>query len=249
MKRVKKILLKTAVIIFWLLIWQTVSLLVNRELLIDIPSPLSTLNAVFLLCQRSLFWESVAGTLIRVITGFFSALFAGMLIAWFSHKNEFVYRLFSPLLRLMRAVPVAAFIFLVFLWVQKDAIPTLIAFLTVLPIVAENLRLSLCAIDKNLIEMAKVMEMKRGQIFRFIIYPSVKPAFTSSVINGLGFAFKAGVAAEVICKSAESLGELLWVGKNNIDYDEVFAVTAVIVFLSVAIEGILKYLLKEKKND
>ena len=54
--------------------------------------------------------------------------------------------------------------------------------------------------------------------------------------SGIGFAWKSGVAAEVICRTQQSLGNLLWAGKSSIDYDEVFAVTLLIVLLSVLIQ-------------
>ena len=54
--------------------------------------------------------------------------------------------------------------------------------------------------------------------------------------SGIGFAWKSGVAAEVICRTQQSLGNLLWAGKSGIDYDEVFAVTLLIVLLSVLIQ-------------
>jgi NitT/TauT family transport system permease protein len=99
-------------------------------------------------------------------------------------------------------------------------------------------------VDKSLVEMARVMGMKKGKVFRFITFPSIKPAYSAALVTGLGFAWKSGVAAEVISRTETSLGNLLWIGKNAIDYDEVFAVTAVIVVFSMIFEYLLKLTLK-----
>ena len=191
------------------------------------------------------FWLSALYSLYRVLIGFLFAVIVATILAVLCQKVKILNEFISPVLRLMRAVPVAAFIILVFLWVKEKNIPTLIAFLTVLPIIWENTYNALCSVDKNLIEMALVMGMKKGSILRYITFPSIKPAYSAALITGLGFAWKSGVAAEVISRTEISLGNLLWIGKNAIDYDEVFAVTAVIVLFSVIFEYLLKMTLSK----
>lgn len=239
-----KLVKRLLIAVFWLLLWQITFGVANKGLLIDIPTPVMTLKALLRLSGDSEFWWSAVYSLLRVVIGFLLSVVVGALMGYLSFKSKTLSDFFSPILRLMRAVPVAAFIILVFLWVDSALIPQLIAFLTVLPIIWENTEKSFMGVDKNLTEMARVMGMKKTDVFRFIVFPSVKPVLTASLITGLGFAFKSGVAAEVICKSAKSLGELLWVGKTSVSYDEVFAVTAVIIILSIFLEWIIKTLLK-----
>ncbi len=239
-KTVKKLLIG----FFWLLLWQITFSIANKGLLIDIPTPIMTFSAFLRLCKTAQFWLSAVYSLLRVVIGFLMSVLVGVVMGYLSYRFKLMSDFFSPILRLFRAVPVAAFIILVFLWVESALIPQLIAFLTVLPIIWENTEKSLLGVDKSLTEMARVMGMKKTDAFRYIIYPSIKPTLTASLITGLGFAFKSGVAAEVICKSANSLGELLWVGKTSIAYDEVFAVTAVIIIMSIFLEWIIKTLLK-----
>lgn len=245
-----KFLKKLLIAVFWIVLWQVAFSIANNSLLIDIPTPVMTVKAFVRLCGQSTFHIAALYTLLRVLLGFFLSVLFGVLMGYISFKIKAVKDFFSPILRLIRAVPVAAFIILVFLWVDTAFIPQLIAFLTVLPIIWESTEKALSAVDINLTEMAKVMGMKTADTLKYIIYPEIKPHLTASLITGLGFAFKSGVAAEVICKSAKSLGELLWVGKTSISYDEVFAVTAMIIILSIFLEWIIKKLLREgAKND
>ncbi|MBE6729139.1 MAG: ABC transporter permease subunit [Ruminococcaceae bacterium] len=239
-----KIVRKTFIAFFWILLWQLLFCFVNKNLLIPMPTPVMTVKAIIRLLGSLSFWLAVAFSLLRVVIGYISAVVTGIFMGYISFKVKTVSELFSPVLRLIKAVPVAAFIILVFLWVDTAHIPQLIAFLTVLPIIWESTENALSTVDKGLTEMAKVMGMKGKNILRYIVFPEIKPILTASLITGLGFAFKSGVAAEVICKSASSLGELLWVGKTTIAYDEVFAVTAVIILLSILLEWIIKKLLK-----
>lgn len=242
---VKKIIKKFIIILFFLVLWQVVAFFANKDLLIGIPTPFSVAMAFIRLSKNISFWLSALYSLYRVLIGFLFAVIVATILAVLCQKVKILNEFISPVLRLMRAVPVAAFIILVFLWVKEKNIPTLIAFLTVLPIIWENTYNALCSVDKNLIEMALVMGMKKGSILRYITFPSIKPAYSAALITGLGFAWKSGVAAEVISRTEISLGNLLWIGKNAIDYDEVFAVTAVIVLFSVIFEYLLKMTLSK----
>lgn len=244
--QVKRILRKTAIVLFWILLWQVLAYFANINLLIAVPTPVSTVSAFLRLCKVSEFWISAVSSLYRVLAGYLLAVAVGTVFAFLSDKFTLVGEFFSPILRLMRAVPVAAFIILVFLWVPDKNIPGLIAFLTVLPLIWINCQQTLSTVDKSLIEMARVMGMKKRGVFRYIVFPSIKPAYTAALVTGLGFAWKSGVAAEVISRTEISLGNLLWIGKNSIDYDEVFAVTAVIVIFSIALEQLLGFLLRKE---
>ena len=148
----------------------------------------------------------------------------------------------QALLRLIRAIPVAVFTIVVFLWVSRAYIPSTIVFLTVLPIVWSNMETGLRHIDRQLSEMAQVFGMRRRDTLRHIILPQLRPYAAAAIATGLGFAWKSGIAAEVICRTQGSLGDLLWSGKASVSYDEVFALTVVIVLCSSLLQGAAAHL-------
>ena len=69
--------------------------------------------------------------------------------------------------------------------------------------------------------------------------PSVQPFFLTAAVNGLGFAWKSGVAAEVICRPDFSIGKQLQDAKTYLETPEVFAWTAVVILLSLLLERLL----------
>jgi NitT/TauT family transport system permease protein len=73
--------------------------------------------------------------------------------------------------------------------------------------------------------------------------PLIFPAFISSALTSLGFAWKSGIAAEVITKPLYSLGSMLEQSKTHLEIAEVFALTAVVAMLSLLLEITLKKLL------
>ena len=243
MIKYKRIIKKILIVAFWLLAWQIAFSLLNKNLLIAMPTPVTTVQAFISLAGEKEFWLSAAYSLIRIVLGFGCAVIIGTVFAVAANKFSVISAVFSPILRLMRAVPVAAFIILVFLWVSKDYIPQLIAFLTVLPIIWLTTEQALRGVDKGLTEMARVMGLGGFNTFRYIVFPAVLPSYSASLITGLGFAWKSGVAAEVICRSRDSLGDMLVVSQSSVEYSRVFAITAVIIIFSIALEGALKLLI------
>ena len=158
-----------AAVLFWLLMWQAGSALVNRHLLIPVPSVTDTLAAFWRLCKESNFWTAVAGSLLRIAAGFAAALLAGSVCAVISSRVSFFRILTAPLLALIRAIPVASFTILIFLWIERGRIPGTITFLTVFPVIWANMEAGLSAADIRLSEMASVFGMRRMEILRKIL--------------------------------------------------------------------------------
>ena len=249
MQATKKLLKNAAVLRFWLLVWQIAASTANRGLILDIPTPVTTARALFRMLPEGKLLYAAAGSVYRVALGYLIAAAAGVLCALAAHRFPIFKTLTAPVLQLIRAVPVAAFIILVFLWLKESAIPVFISFLMVFPLVWANTEAGLEAIDPLLLEMARVMELPKKDILRHIVLPAVLPPVAAALTTGLGFAWKSGVAAEVICRTGGSIGDMLWASKTSVDYDEVFAITVVIVILSVLLENALKLALRRYRRD
>ena len=185
-----------------------------------------------------------------VLVSYGVALLLGGICAFAAARWPLFRQLTAPLVQLIRAIPVAVFTIVVFLWVSRPYIPSTIVFLTVLPIVWSNVETGLRHADRQLSEMARVFGMGHWDVLRRVTLPGIRPYVTAAVTTGVGFAWKSGIAAEVICRTQGSLGDLLWSGKAGVSYDEVFALTVVIVvcsgFLQRAATGLRR---KEERHD
>lgn len=237
----------TAATLFWVALWQLLATIANRDLLIPLPTPMTTARALLALAGTSDFWISVGASLLRICSGFLAALVLGTLCALIASRCRIFRILTAPLLALIRAIPVASFTILVFLWVSRNRIPSVITFLTVFPIIWANVEAGADAMDIRLLEMAKVFGMSPWDTLRKIFLPGLRPFFLSAVAGGMGFAWKSGVAAEVICRTDRSLGSLLWASKSILEYHEVFAETLVIVLMSGLLQHLTKRLMAEKE--
>ena len=135
-----------------------------------------------------------------------------------------------------------------YFWIETDLLPAFIAFLMVVPMVWANVSQGIRQTDGKLLEMAKVYRLSRGKILRHVWLPSVKPYFLAACTTGLGFAWKSGIAAEVICSPDRAIGTELRDAKAYLETPEVFAWTVTVVVLSVLLERVLLHLVQRSKK-
>ena len=246
-KSIKIYLIKMLVICFWLLLWELVSRHINQELFL--PSPKSVLVTVFYLSKNPRFWISIANSFIRIILGFFLGLVTGTIFAILSYRSRLIYELLSPLMKVIKATPVASFIILALVWISSVNLSILIAFLMVLPVSYSNILYGLKSTDNKLIEMAKIFNLSRWKRIKAIYFPAVSPFIISAISVGLGFSFKSGIAAEVIGRPINSIGLNLYEAKLYLMIKELFAWTLVTILISVLFERIVMKLMKRFGNN
>lgn len=244
----KELARNAAAVLFWLAVWHIGAVLANRSLLLKIPLPLDTLLALARLCGEEDFWRGVTSSVLHILCGFLSAAVLGTAGGIASCSSGWFRRLAAPLLRLIRAVPVAAFILLAWLWIPSRVLPSFVSALMVLPIVWSHVGAGLASVDEQLPEMAKVFGMRRWRVLTEVRLPLMSPTLRAGCLTGVGIAWKAGVAAEVICNPTDSIGALLQGAKAAIDYERVFAVTLMVVLLSLLFENALKLVWREQKR-
>lgn len=240
---VKKTALTITAICFWLFVWHFLSLKINSS--IFLPSPESTYKALLRISKRAGFWQTIFNTFSKIAKGFLLALIAGTILSVISAFVKIIDVLVSPFMRLLKTVPVASFIILALLWVKSDKLSVLISFVMVTPVVYINILQSFDNVDNNLLEMADIFNVGLLRRLRFIYVPALVSGFMSACKIGLGFCFKAGIAAEIIGLPFQSIGSELYKSKLYLMTDELFAWTVVIVLMSAFFEGVCIYLLNK----
>ena len=247
MKRLKDVLRRLLIALFWVGVWWGIAKAVGLPKLL--PGPGETALAFVRLCGTEAYWRSVGFTLLRVALGFVLAVAAGVVLAVGCHWIRGVEMLLSPLRTVIRATPVSSFILLVWLWLKRADVPVFISFLMVLPIIWTATQEALKAVDGDIKEMAKVYRFSRWKKVRYLYAPSVRPAFMAACMTGLGFAWKSGIAAEVIALTPDSVGKHLSDAKNYLEYPDLFAWTLTVILLSMSLEAGLKALARKRKGE
>ncbi len=246
----KNIIYNIIAIIFWLSVWQIISMIVKLEVIL--PSPLSTVNSLIKLSSSAEFWKSCLLSVVRILTGLFSGAIIAVILAYITYVSKFAYAIFSPILTVIKATPIASFIILALIWIGREFVPSFITFLIVLPIIWSTVYHSINNIDDKLKEIAIVFNFTTKEKLRHLYFPSVFSAFISSFMTSIGIAWKAGVAAEVLCTPRYSIGTSIFESKKYIETPDLFAWTVTVIILSLIIEKLLfaaLSLIKERSQN
>lgn len=228
-----------AVFFFWVALWQAAYRLVGHDLLLV--SPWAVCRRIAELCGTRAFWQTVFGSLGRILLGFLCAVAVGSLIALLTARFEALYMFFSLPMGIIKATPVASFVILALVWISGRYLSIFVSFLMVLPLIWRNVHDGLLSADPGLLEMARVYRLTPGRTLRAIILPAVLPHFLAAVRVGAGFAWKAGVAGEVIAIPRSAIGTELYHAKVYLETTDLFAWTVVIILLSVLLERGMVY--------
>ena len=232
--------------LLWIALWGVVSAAVGLKLLL--PGPLDTLKALVKLAGTVGFWQTAVNTLLRVAAGYLLGVAGGLLLAALCARFRLLDMFLAPLRSLIKATPVTSFIILVLLWIARGRVPVFISFLMVLPIVWTGVQEALGSVSRELLEMAQMYRMNRMKTLRYVIVPSILPALTAACVTGLGFAWKSGIAAEVIARPEFAIGTELYNAQIYLERADLFAWTLTVILLSMALEKLVKKLTQKGKG-
>ena len=246
-QRGRNILNNAAAVLFWIAVWQLLSLLVGKPLLL--PGPWAVLRRLGELLVTADFWRQTLTSLLRVLGGIVSGAALGVLLAALTCRSRAADALLSPLLTVIKSTPVASFTILVLLWIDRDGVPVFISALMVLPVVWANVCAGIRGTDGLLLEMARVYRLPPAKVLTRIYVPSVLPHFRAACRAALGFGWKAGIAAEVLTVPRAAIGRMIYESKLYLETTDLFAWTLAVILLSLALEKGLMRLIAGRQTD
>lgn len=236
MSRVKKAAAIVISVTFWLIVWQIAAVKVNSKILLV--TPLDVAKRLVKLIPTAEFWSSAAFSAGRILLGFALGMTVGCLLAFGAGKLKFIRILFSPLISVMKSIPVASFTILALIWIGSKDLSILVSFLICVPIVYANMLEGIDNLDPKLREMSKIFKIPPWKRFTKVYLSQLLPYFRSAVRLGIGLCWKSGAAAEVIGIPDGSIGEKLYESKIYLETADLFAWTLAVILLSRVCEAI-----------
>lgn len=198
MKKINRVYILLIIIFIWglgskLKIWNSYI----------IPLPENVFNSSFELLKNGKLFNSIFISLKRVFIGFFiSSILAIPLGIIFGLKNK-LYNIFEYLFEFLRHVPPLAMVPMIILWfgIGETSKIVIIVLASFFPIFLNTLKgIQIC--DKKYIEVGKVFNLTKFQIFKKIIFPSAVPDIVLGLKLGIGYSWRAIIAAELIASSS-----------------------------------------------
>ena len=233
---------KAGAIAFWLIVWELASLAIGEELFL--PSPVRVISRLSEIVLLPEFWSSVLFTLLRIMLGFVISVASASALAVIVHLSRTAKILIDPLVKIIRATPVASIVILMLVWISSRNLSVIISFMMVFPIVYTSLLEGLRETDGDLLEAASVYRMTLLRRIRYIYLPYLSPFIQSAISTSLGLAWKSGIAAEVIGLPDGSIGERVYEAKIYLSTPDLFAWTVVIIILAFLFERFFLALLR-----
>lgn len=221
----------------WLGLWWALAVYIAQPLLL--PTPWQVLRRLGQLAVTTDFWRACLATLGRVFLGGGAGVATGFALAALSARFDWCRAVFGPAVKVIRATPVASFIILIWLWASAAWVPVVIAALMAVPIAWSSTLQGIGEADPQLIELAEVYRFSPGKTARLVYLPAMENALAGGCRSALGFAWKAGVAAEALCRPRLAMGTAIWNAKTYLETPDLFAWTVAVVLLSVAVEKLL----------
>lgn len=234
-KKINKI--KIISIVFWLIVWQIASSVIDQEILLV--SPFSAISRLAELMFEKYFWFSVLNSWIKILLGFLLAFLLGFVLAYISTTMDKIRVFLEIPINVIQAVPVVSFIILCLIWIDSKNLSIFISFIMALPVVYRNISSGILSISSELNDVVDVFKVGRYKKFRYLYVSELYPSVKSSIKIAFGLCFKAGIAAEVIGLPKNTIGEYLYNSKVYLNTPDLFAWTVVIVIISMVFQKLI----------
>lgn len=226
----KRIVLTCLSILLIPVAWQLLSWQMAQPQLI--PSFPDLIRALLRLVYSPGFLVSIGTTCLRACVGLLLSLVAASITAFLLNRSEGIRLLFMPWLSLLRSVPVISFILLALIFLNPEMIPLLIAFLTMYPLLTENLLKGLMNRRDSWKMLARQFHLNAWNRLFQINYPQLKPYLFSGLASAVGFGWRAIIMGEVLSQCVDGIGKRMKEAQVFIDVPELIAWTLVAIVLS-----------------
>lgn len=228
--------------VFWLGLWQALALFINNP--VFIPGPLDVIKAGYSLMGTSNFYQAILGSLGKILLAFVLATCLGLALGILSYINHNIRSLIRIPLAFMKSVPLVCFIIILLIWSGPNRLPIIVSTIVGLPLISEAVVTGLEETDEPLLQMAEAFHMSWPHKLRYIYFYQARAFVKRALLSTSGLVFKAGITAELIGLSKNSIGELLYFNKLYLKTDELFFWVIIILVLSLLFEKLIEKVLE-----
>ncbi|MCK5731675.1 MAG: ABC transporter permease subunit, partial [Tenericutes bacterium] len=180
-------------------------------------------------------------TILRLLVGLlFASLFGFLLgiIAGF-RKNFAIF--LNPFVTVLRTIPVISITVILLIMFGFSLTPYIITFLMLFPLIYQSTYGAITSIDKELIDVYKLEDNNFFTGLRYCYLPLISKNIRTALLQSLGLGIKVLVMAEYLSQTKKSIGAELYLAKVNLQYDEVFAWTLLLIILALAFELLINH--------
>lgn len=183
--------------------------------------------------DKGLFWH-VYASLRRVALGYLLASFAGIALGVLVGSSKLATRALDPIFQVLRTIPPLAWLPLS-LAAFRDGQPSAIfvIFITAIWPIIINTAVGIRNIPQDYRNVAKVLQLNRGEYFASIMLPAAAPFIFTGLRIGVGLSWLAIVAGEMLIGGV-GIGFFIWDSWNSSRISDI-----IVALLYVGLVGLM----------
>jgi ABC-type nitrate/sulfonate/bicarbonate transport system permease component len=207
-----------------------------------VSQPSSVAVSLYDLLTSQAGWQDIRTTAFEVAIGFLLGVLIGTVMGLVLGVFSTAGRVLEPLVAAVNGIPKIALapIFLIFFGIG-DWSKIAIAVTSVAFIVFYNVYIGMRVVERELVEIVKVMGGRGHHVLGYVTIPSLASPFLAGLKAGGPLAILGVIAGEFIA-SFNGVGHLLFEDSNNLDPAGVFAGIIVLVIMSLILNSLLTQL-------
>ncbi len=226
-----------------LLIWQLQAMRIGKPDFF--PFPIDVAGTLVELLTQVGTYETILHSFGRLVISIAAATGVGVVIGIVAGFNDTFATLMRPIVTSLRTLPVASLIVIILIIYGHARSLYVITFLMIFPIVFEASKQGVLNVETS-IRRALAMEAVQPYKKLFMVHlPLAFPYIKTGFLQSIGLGFKVLVMAEFIAQSPISIGNALYRGRINFQYDHVFAWTIILIVLVTLVEAGINQLRSE----
>ncbi|MHB1126253.1 MAG: ABC transporter permease [Bacillota bacterium] len=203
------------------------------------PSPLDVAGTLITLAGDNTLAVAIAASMKRILIGYSLSVCIGMLVALIMLRFKYLSENLSSLILGLQTLPSITWLPFAILWfgLKESSIIFVIAIGSTfaISIATES---AIKNINPIFLRAAKMMGARGLSSYWNVIVPAALPAIISGMKQGWSFAWRALMAGEML-SATKGLGQVLMVGRDLADINQVVAVMVVIIIIGLTIDKLM----------
>jgi len=203
-----------------------------------LPGPTEVVPVFFEVVTQGTFWEAVALTMQRALTGFTFAVLIGGVIGALVSQSWVLRRAFGSLITGLQTMPsIAWFPLAILLFKLSEGAILFVVILGAAPSIANGLIAGVDYTPPILLRVGKTMGLTGFARYRHLVIPASLPSFVAGLKQGWAFAWRSLMAGELmVIIGKQSIGTLLHFSREVNDTAEMISVMVVILIIGIVVD-------------
>lgn len=203
------------------------------------PSPLGVYNVIVKMLGSNTLAVALVSSFARVFRGYFYSLGIGLALGFIIARFKYLDDTISPLILGLQTLPNVCWVPFAILWygLSDSSILFIVMIGAVCSIAMAAIR-GIKNVDPIFIKASRTMGAKGYKLYFNVIFPAAVPDIISGMKQGWSLAWRGLMAGEMLV-ATKGLGQILMIGRELSDINQVAAIMIIIILIGISIDKIV----------